>query len=80
MHPPMMDRVSASHIDDMRRTADRSRTQSGSRGRAHAGTTIARVIGMSLIRVGRRLAGPDVRNEPRILTVRGTMGDLHTQS
>jgi len=80
MHPPMMDKLAGGHVDDMRRAADSFRRQSGGRARRHPGTTITRVIGLYLIKMGRRLAGPDVRNEPRVLTVREAMGELHPLS
>jgi hypothetical protein len=81
MHPPMMDKVAAARIDDMRRVADSPRRRhSQDRARLHPGATIARGIGVTLIRVGRRLAGPEVRNEPRILTAPEAMGELHTLS
>lgn len=81
MHPPMMDKLAAARIDDMRRAAGSSRPRpSGERTRVHPGATIARGIGVTLIRVGRRLAGPDLRNEPRILAARDAVGELHTLS
>jgi hypothetical protein len=78
MHPPMMDKLAASRVDDMRRAAEGPRNFPRERARLHPGATIARGVGVTLIRMGRRLAGPDVRNEPRILTPRDPMGELHT--
>lgn len=78
MHPPMMDKLAASRIDDMRRAAEGQRRLPGDRARLHPRATIARGVGVTLIRIGRRLAGPDIRNEPRILTPRDPMGELHT--
>ena len=80
MHPPMMDKLASGHIDDMRRAADHHHRESRVRARRHPGTTIARVIGVSLIRIGGRLAGPDARNQPRVLSGREAMGELHPMS
>ncbi len=80
MHPPMMDKLASGHIDDLRRSADRYPRESRVRARRHPGTAIARLIGVSLIRVGGRLAGPEAANQPRILTAREAMGELHTLS
>jgi hypothetical protein len=75
----MMDKLAAGHIDDLRRTAERSRRPPRRKSRRHPGTTVARMVGVSLIRVGRRLAGPDVRHEPGVLTTaREAMGELPT--
>ncbi|HEY1989032.1 MAG TPA: hypothetical protein VGG43_06185 [Acidimicrobiales bacterium] len=76
MHPPMMDKLASGHIDDLRRTADRYHRESRVRAHRHPGTAIARVIGVSLIRIGGRLAGPDSRTEPRILSAREA--EFHT--
>ncbi|MGH9098572.1 MAG: hypothetical protein ACRDWB_14245 [Acidimicrobiales bacterium] len=70
MHPPMMDKLASGHIDDLRRTADRYHRESHLRAHRHLGTAITRVIGVSLIRVGGRLAGPDSRTQPRVLSAR----------
>jgi hypothetical protein len=35
---------------------------------------------VTLIRVGRRLAGPELRNEPRLLSPRDPVGELHPLS
>jgi hypothetical protein len=80
MHPPMMDKLASGHIDDLRRAADRYHRDSRVRHHRHRGDAIAHAIGVSLIRIGGRLAGPDVRNEPRILTAREAMGEFHTLS
>jgi hypothetical protein len=80
MHPPMMDKLAATRIDDMRRAAGRSRPRPGEKARIHPGATISRGIGITLIRVGRRLAGPDLRGEPRLLSPREAVGELHTLS
>ena len=76
MHSPMMDKLASGHIDDLRRTADRYDRRSRVRAHRHPGTTIARVIGVSLIRIGGRLAGPDNYSEPRIISAREA--ELHT--
>jgi hypothetical protein len=78
MHPPMMDKLASGHIHDLRRTAGRYQQQSRVRVHRRPGATIARVIGVSLIRIGGRLAGPDGRTEPRILSTREAMSELHT--
>lgn len=77
MHPPMMDKLASGHIEDMRRAADGYHRQPRIRARRHSGRTISRVIGVSLIRIGGRLAGPDSRTEPRILSAREAMSELH---
>lgn len=81
MHPPMMDKLAATRIDDMRRAAGSSRPRRTERkARIHPRATIVHGIGVTLIRVGRRLAGPDLRNEPRLLGPREAVGELHTLS
>ncbi len=77
MSPPMLEKLASGHRDDLRHTADRHRRQSRVRVHRHPVTTIARVIGVSLIRIGGRLAGPDSHTEPRILSAREAMSELH---
>lgn len=76
MHPPMMDKLASGHIDDLRRAADRYPRPSRIRARRHPGTTLVRAIGVSLIRIGGHLAGPDRPADPRVLS--GREAELHT--
>jgi hypothetical protein len=80
MHPPMMDKLASGHIDDMRRTAEHYHRVPRVRTHRHRWTTVVHAIGVSLIRIGGRLAGPEVGNEPRVLTAREAVGELHTLS
>jgi len=73
MSPPILEQLASGHVDDLRCAADRHHQRSRIRAHRHPGTTIARVIGVSLIRIGVRLAGPESRTEPRFPSAREAM-------